>query len=159
MLPLLQFASDGKEHHFKDAVNALGQQFKLTEEERNKFLPSGQQTVFTNRVGWARTYLKKAGLLSTPRRSYLMITERGRAVLRENPKEINVRYLEKFPEFIEFRGLRNDAEEDSGSEEVILSTGQTPHEALEAAYEKLRSELAEEILQNIKTLILRFSKT
>jgi restriction system protein len=63
MLPLLRYTQDGAEHRLKDAVQSLAAQFKLTDEELNEFLPSGQQPVFINRIGWARTYLKKAGLL------------------------------------------------------------------------------------------------
>lgn len=151
MLPLLRFAADGQEHQLKDAIHQLSNDFSLTDEEKAEFLPSGQQPVFTNRVGWARTYLKKAGLLDSPRRSYFQITERGRSVIQENPSEINVKYLERFPEFLEFKSIRKEKSDDSnGSEEPELSLGQTPHEALENSYERLRSELATDILSNIK---------
>jgi restriction system protein len=87
MLPLLRFSADGQEHQLKEAVHRLASEFSLTDEEKNEFLPSGQQTVFTNRVGWACTYLKKAGLLSSSRRGYFQITERGRSVVQENPRQ------------------------------------------------------------------------
>ena len=80
MLPLLRFASDGAEHALKEAVAALAEEFRLTEDEKSEYLPSGQQTVIQNRVAWARTYMKKAGLLASPRRGFLSITERGRSV-------------------------------------------------------------------------------
>jgi len=102
MLPLLRFSADGQEHQLKDAIQSLASEFSLTDEETNELLPSGQQIVFTNRVGWACTYLKKAGLLSSPRRGYFQITERGRSVVQENPPTVNVKYLEKFPEFFQF---------------------------------------------------------
>jgi restriction system protein len=150
MLPLLRFASTGKEHQLKDAISALADEFSLTDEERNEFLPSGQQAVFTNRIGWARTYLKKAALLSSPRRGYFQITDRGRSVLKENPTAINQKYLERFPEFIEFKSIRRDKTEENGSDTPELALGQTPHEALETAYERLRAELAAEILSSIR---------
>lgn len=149
MLPLLRYAADGQEHQLKDAVQKLAQEFKLTDKELNEFLPSGQQPVFINRIGWARTYLKKAGLLSSPRRGYFQITGRGQTVLREAPRQVNVKYLERFPEFLEFKTARMDSVEE-GLSEVEASPGQTPHEALETAYERLRSELAAEILQTLK---------
>ena len=68
MLPLLRLAADGSEHKFRDAVEKLAQEFLLTSEERSELLPSGTAPLFDNRVGWARTYLKQAGLLSSPRR-------------------------------------------------------------------------------------------
>jgi restriction system protein len=150
MLPLLRFAANGEQHQLKDAIHALAGEFSLSEAEKNEFLPSGQQAVFTNRVGWARTYLKKAGLLSSPRRGYFQITDRGRAVLEDKPKEITQKYLERFPEFIQFKSFRRDKTEVNGSETPELALGQTPHEALESAYERLRSELAAELLSSLR---------
>lgn len=155
MLPLLRYASDGTEHSLKDAVSALSVEFQLTEAERSEYLPSGQQTVFQNRVGWARTYMKKAGLLTSPRRGFLTITPRGKSVLSENPPAIGVAFLERFPEFIEFKSLRHEKEAEPSSSDTssapAIDAGKTPHEALEAAYDRLRSELAAEILSTIKT--------
>jgi restriction system protein len=150
MLPLLRFAGDGAEHQLKEAVHSLASEFSLSESEKNEFLPSGQQPVFTNRIGWARTYLKKAGLLASPKRGYFQITSRGKTVLKEKPEQINQKYLERFPEFLEFKNFKRD-KEDSGTEEPNEATsGQTPHEALDSAYERLRAELAAEILANVK---------
>jgi restriction system protein len=87
MLPLLKFASDGLEHSLRETIEALADKFGLTGDERSELLPSGQQAVFDNRVGWARTYLKKAGLLETTRRGYYKITERGQEVLRKKPRQ------------------------------------------------------------------------
>lgn len=152
MLPLLRFAGDGQEHQLKEAIATLAGEFALTEEEKNEFLPSGQQPVFTNRVGWARTYLKKAGLLGSPRRGYFQITDRGKSVLEENPSEINQKYLERFPEFVDFKSIRRGKSDENGIgyETPAHALGQTPHEALESAYERLRSELASEILASIR---------
>jgi len=152
MLPLLRFAADGKEHALKEAVAALTVEFQLTDAEKNEYLPSGQQTVFQNRVGWARTYMKKAELLASPRRGYLAITDRGQSVIAEKPAAIDVDFLERFPEFVEFKALRHQKEElpADGSGAPPGDAGKTPHEALESAYDRLRSELAAEILSTIK---------
>jgi len=152
MLPLLRYASDGTEHALKEAVAALAEEFRLTEDEKSEYLPSGQQTVIQNRVAWARTYMKKAGLLASPRRGFLSITERGRSVLHENLQSIDVAYLERFPEFIEFKALRHEKEEESLAVAAAPAreSGKTPHEALESAYDRLRPELAAEILSTIK---------
>lgn len=148
MLPLLKFAGDGQEHSLRETIEALASEFNLTEEERSELLPSGQQTIFDNRVGWARTYLKKAGILETTRRGYYQITERGQETLRQNPSEIDTAFLSQFPEFVEFftrtRIGSDEAEDERGNET------QTPEEAIETAYQKLRQELAIEILQMIK---------
>lgn len=150
MLPLLRFASKGGELQLKDAISALADEFSLSEDEKNEFLPSGQQPVFTNRIGWARTYLKKAGLLSSPKRGYFQITERGKEVLKEKPPEIDQKYLERFPEFMEFKSLRRDKADEADVDTPELQLGQTPHEALEAAYERLRGELASDILSSVR---------
>jgi restriction system protein len=153
MLPLLRYASDGVARHLNDAVGALTSEFSLTEEERSAYLPSGQQTVIQNRVAWARSYMKKAGLLSTPRRGYLQITDRGRDVIKENPERIDVAFLERFPEFIQFKNLRHTEEVEASASVIDTpqpSQDQTPHEALERAHDRLRSELAAEILSTIK---------
>lgn len=108
MMPLLRFASDGKEHQLKDAASQLAQEFRLTEKEIHEFLPSGQQPVFINRIGWARTYLNKAGLFHSPKRGYFQITNRGLDILKSGATEINTKYLEQFPEFQEFRAGRGE---------------------------------------------------
>ena len=152
MLPLLKYSRDDEEHQLKDAVLALAAEFGLTEQERSEFLPSGQQPVFINRLGWARTYMNKAGLMFSPRRGYFKISARGKKVLAENPTELNVKYLERFPEFIQFKAAKKDeAPEEEGRRYIVeVPSAQTPHEALETAYERLRSELAEELLQNLR---------
>lgn len=146
MLPLLKFASDGKEHTLREAVDKLANEFKLTDEERELKLPSGQQTVLHNRVGWARTYLKKALLLNAPRRSYFQISLRGNEILASNPMRIDIEFLNQFPEFREFKSLRHEKE----GEDSIPTVGDTPEEVLEEAYINLRQDLASDILQQIK---------
>jgi len=112
MLPLLQNVKDGQEHSFKNTVEAMAEHFKVTPEERKELLPSGQQVIFDNRVGWARTYLKKAGLLVSPRRGAIKITDRGHEVLKENLTEINSNYLKRFEEFREFQNINREKTSD-----------------------------------------------
>lgn len=147
MLPLLKFASDGQDHSLRDTIEALADHFRLNEEERKELLPSGRQPVFDNRVSWARTYLTKAGLLAKTRRGYYRITPRGEQVLREQPQKINNAYLKRFPEFVEFQSRARSEESESveDNNETV-----TPEEAIESAYQKLRQELAAELLNLIK---------
>lgn len=147
MLPLLKFASDEKEHSIHEAIKLLADQFHLTLEDRKELLPSGQQEVFVNRVGWARTYLKKSGLLEAPKRGVLKITERGKKILKSNPSEINNKLLSQFDEFKEFKAKRRKQENE---QEDIIGQIKTPEEAFESAYENLRSELASEIIDHLK---------
>jgi len=150
MLPLLRFAADGNDHTTREAVEILATEFQLTSAERTELLASGQQAIFNNRVGWANSYLKKAGLLESPRRGALRITARGEAILGENPSRIDVRFLERFPEFIEFRDApRNSKGTDTTEAAIAATTEQTPEEALEIAHQSLRLSLAQDILSRI----------
>lgn len=148
MLPLLQFAADKLEHSLREAVDSLSTAFNLTQAELKELLPSGQQEIFVNRVGWARTYMKKAGLLETTRRGHFQITGRGLEVLSRKPERIDVKYLDQFDEFREFRNLKRPRSEDSSVNEELSET--TPEEALESAYKRLRDTLASDLLQQLK---------
>jgi restriction system protein len=147
MLPLLKFMSDGEEHKFSEMVEQLATAFNLTEEDRKILLPSGQQPTFENRVGWARVYLKKAGLLESKRRGFMNITERGKKVLSENLQRIDVKFLKKYPEFLEFQKPKEGEPKVNITEE---SSESTPEELLENAYQRLRVGLAKDLLQNLK---------
>jgi restriction system protein len=149
MLPLLLFLKDDAEHNIGEVVESLVETFSLSAEESQQLLGSGQQTVIRNRAGWARTYLKKAGLIASTRRGYFRITERGQHVVASKPKRIDVKYLERFPEFVAFRELRHER-----LDEPVVTTGTssdaTPEEALDAAYQRLRLDLEAELLEQVK---------
>lgn len=148
MLPLLRVTSDGQEHSIQELIDRLAEEFSLSEEELRELLPSGKQTVFYNRVGWARTYLSKARLLEMTRRSYYRITDRGKQVLSTNPPRVNLKFLEQFPEYLEFRereGDRRKPKQPNFDEEE-----QTPEEILEEAYQEIKNSLAQELLNLAK---------
>jgi restriction system protein len=135
-------------------LDNLTQAFSLSEQELNEMLPSGKQTAFYNRLGWARTYLTKSGLLEMSRRSFYRITERGCNVLDSNPARIDMKYLEQFPEYIEFRekeGTRRRVQNgDDEGEDVQQTESKTPEETLEYAYQEIRDNLAQEVLSLVK---------
>lgn len=145
MLPLLRFASDGKEHALGDAVESLATEFRLSSAELTALLPSGQQEIFKNRVGWARSYLTKAGLLESPRRGLFGITQEGQRVLADGPDRIDVHFLKRFPAFLEFRTQRRK----KGDGEDSHTDGETPEEVLEQAYQSIRQALALELLNQV----------
>lgn len=151
MKPLLTFLNDDqKEHRMQDVVEAMVKHFKLTESEKTEMLPSGQQQIIDNRVGWARTYLKKAGLLEDPRRGYVKISDRGIETLSKNPTEINVKYLNQFKEFQEFRKKRNSSIKNTDINENSNESDELPpDEMIEKGIEILNSEVAEELLGKI----------
>lgn len=150
MLPLLRLVSDEQEYKFRDIIETLATQFNLSDDERRELLPSGQQPIFDNRVGWAKTYLKKAGLLDAPKRATIIITQRGLDVVKQNPKEINVRFLRQFPEFIEFQTTKRDISEVEQLPEEVNT--QTPEETLENAYQRIRKSLAQELINKVINL-------
>ena len=149
MLPLLKFYADGQEHANRESIDTLAAEFKLTDEERRQMLPSGVQGLFDNRVNWARTFMKKAGLIEPTKRGVHQITKRGKDVLKKNPARIDVSYLNQFQEFKDFRAIRHTKEEEETPELDLNS--KTPEESLEGAYQKLRGDLAAELLQRLKT--------
>jgi len=152
MLPVLKLAADGAEHKFSHAVELLVEEFSLSTEERNELLPSGSQAVFNNRVGWARSYLKQAGLLSSPKRGFFTITPKGAALLAKNPERVDISILEQYPEFLEFRNRKKDKGENEKPEETsaVSASSQTPEDALASAYSTLRKDLESEILSSVK---------
>lgn len=110
MLPLLKLTSDGSECTLADAIDKLGKELQLSEEDRRELLPSGRQPRLNNRVGWAVTYLRKAGLLATVKRGSFRLTERGRLVLADGPSRIDLKFLQsRFSEIAEFRGEEEEA--------------------------------------------------
>ena len=112
------------------------------------FLPSGQQAIFDNRVGWARTYIKKAGLIEPTRRGFFRITDRGLQVLKQEPAKIDIKFRKQFEEFKEFRAIR--PRKSAGEKESEEEPDTTPEEALASAYQRLRNELADDLLQQLK---------
>lgn len=154
MLPLLHYANDGNEHSYRDAVNTLATQFQLTDEERRELLPSGKQPIFDNRVGWAKTYLEKAGLLDKTRRAHFQITQEGRNVLARNPAEINNAFLRQYESFREFTSQVRSEEK----EPTIPTPEQdvTPDEQIALAYQKLNQSLADEIIATVRKASSQF---
>lgn len=150
MLPLLNFAADQQEHSLQDTVDALASIFGLTVEEREELLPSGKQARFDNRVAWARSYFKQAGLVENTRRGFFRVSQRGLDLLKTTPKKINIKLLEQYPEFIDFRNLRKDINE---AQPVMVDEPekQTPEEQLENSYKILSDGLASEIIQLVKS--------
>ena len=148
MRPVLELAKD-KEIRVADIVEPLADRFDLTERERVQLVPSGKQTVFANRVHWAKTFLNHAGLLTRTRRAHYAITERGLSSLHDQSAGINRAYLEQFEEFRKFQSRSRPvvvAIEDSNSE-----IERTPEEALRDAHERIENVLREEILERVRS--------
>ena len=143
MRPLLELAGDTETHRVHDAVDRLAQRFGLTEEERRELTPSGRVSRFHNNLTWARTYMKKAGLLEDPKRGEFRITERGKQALADGNRAIDAKFLAQFEEFRAFKTTRRPP---SGGDFPL----ETPEEALQTAYQTLRKSLAVDLLDQVK---------
>jgi restriction system protein len=149
MRPFLSIISDGLEHTTSETNEKLANHFQLTDDELNQYLPSGAAKTFPNRVAWAKSYFKMAGLLENTKRSSFRITEAGKKFLVENPNEINIKILKTLPTFLE-RTDRTKEEENS----IDIDNSQleaTPEEVLESSYLKIRKNLSQELLLKIKS--------
>ncbi len=147
MLPLLQYASDGEEHHVRNASEAIAEHLQLTEDQLTELIPSGKQTRYYNRIHWAKSHLLKAGLLESTGRGFFKITQRGYEELASNPSEITNEDLRKYSEYIEFLSPNvNIAISDLTveSEEVV-----TPDERMDATYTQLRKGLIDDLLETV----------
>lgn len=158
MLPLLKLNGDEKEHSLKDATKILAKEFDLSESELAELIPSARKPRFYDRVAWAATYLRKAGLLEAPRRGWFQVTKRGLEVLKKPPEKITVNFLEQFDEFVQFRERREKTVENHEASENG-GEPQTPEEAIELAYSRIRQSLADEILQTVKNCSPSFFET
>jgi restriction system protein len=149
MLPLLRVAADGREHSLTEARDVLAAEFNLSQGDLQELLPSGRQPTFANRVAWAKSYLQQAGLLRTTRRAHFQVTDRGLAVRKAPPPRIDIKFLDQYPEFVEFRTPKLDPSSLVNSPPAQPESD-TPEEALEAAHQKLRLGLAAELLSRVK---------
>ena len=147
MMPLLEAIADGAEHSNAEIAEIIAARLGVTNSDREIMLPSGQQTVFTNRAAWAKAYLKKAGLLQSPKRGTLQLTANGTKALSEKPDRINIRYLRKFESFEKFRSAPDVSETPVVSDDVVAAT---PEELIDAGYQSLRDELIVEIIEQVK---------
>jgi len=144
-MPFLEVLQDGQERTMRELTELLAVRFKLSEEDRQEHLPSGPQPLFYNRVAWAKTHLKNAGLIENSVRGKVSISEFGRKVLLQKPAILNCRFLKQFPSYLSFIG-QTPSNEHNGKDEDVIEGTKTPEETLAAAYQAIRNALADELL-------------
>jgi restriction system protein len=145
MRPWLELAADGEDHALQEVIAELAEKFELTADERAELLPSGFQAKFTNRVAWAATHLQKAGALARVGRGRYRITNRGRELLASG-EPISIAQLSAYPEYQEFKGRGK-----TGASPRTSLDDVTPAEAIDAAVLAVRTAVAVELLDRIKT--------
>jgi restriction system protein len=148
MRPVLEHAAKG-EVRIGALIETISTELGLTTDEREELLPSGKQTVIANRVHWAKTYLKQAGLVAPTRRGHFVITQRGKAALAEPEARINNRFLKQFDEFLAFQERSSEREQDE-TELAEKTTEITPDEALRTAHKAINDSLASELLDRVR---------
>jgi restriction system protein len=149
MLPVLRAAAAG-EQRIGTVVQSLGEELGLSEAARAALLASGRQTIFANRVHWAKTYLAKAGLVEATRRGHFRLTQRGADVLAANLERIDNRVLSRFEEFRQFSDRSAKPADDEVVPEPADAAEQTPDEIMRAAHRRIEAALAEELLDRVR---------
>jgi restriction system protein len=153
MRPILVALDDGAPRSPKAVRAVLATEFDLTAEDLAEKIPSGRAKTFQNRVGWALTYMLRAGLISRPKRSTYQLTDRGREVLKEHPKSVGIAVLKQFEEFRDFHQDSKTPSQTQGPSHAPrttdLSTPQTPQEQIETAYTDLEAALVADILDRV----------
>lgn len=160
MLPVLRLLGDGEVRHRRSVADIMADHFSLTPEERARMLPSGKAPVIRSRTGWALSYMKQAGLVTTTRRGWYQITPLGSAVLSQNPKEIDNDFLMRFEGFQDFRARSKSDQETAATEPSIDKKESTdpetvvepPDEALDRAYTRLRAAVESELVDTLVTV-------
>ena len=148
--PFLEFLRDGQLHSLKDLKLKMAEHFNLDDNALAELLPSGRQTIFTNRIGWARTYLKKAGLIDSPARAMFVITQQGQDVLIDNPPVIDNDYLMRFESFQEFQNTSGAATLDGTPADI--DQGTTPDDTFEESFRKINDSLSDELLSEVSKI-------
>ena len=147
--PFLEYLKDGQQRTVQEIRSHFIQRFRFSEEDLAEMLPSGRQTVFANRVGWASFYLKKAGLIDNPARANYVITVQGQQVLKEDPLVIDIKYLSRFESFREFSKKSSDngvtPADDKGGDD-------TPDDTFEESFTKIKRSLADDLLTEVLKL-------
>lgn len=147
--PIMEVLSDGKIHHFKEVRDYCAKYYSLTDEEQQEMLPSGNRSYVNDRVGWAKTYLKKAGLLVSPVRSNYQITELGKDAIKKGVNHITVDFLKQFESFQQFYGRKETVPSSEKSNEVSVDLEQNPQEQMESSMRQINEALADDLMLEI----------
>ncbi|MCX7545669.1 restriction endonuclease [Marinicella gelatinilytica] len=143
MLPILSFLEDKNVKRTRDIINHIILKFNITEEESKELIPSGRAKLIDNRVGWACTYLRKFGLITSPNRGQNVISQEGLFILSDNHKKLSHKKLKKLFPLV-------DTERD-GSDQVSNKdlAEKTPEEIIGLQHKEINEALAKEIIDQV----------
>ncbi len=148
MVPMLEWLQDAKAKHYKAFTPFVVNKLKITQEDQDVLLSSGQPT-FENRYGWARLYLKNAGLLEVPERAMIKITDEGLNLYKSGKTSLSVKDLEKYPKFTEWRNKEKAVD---NTHDNTISDERSPEELIETNARNLIEILADELLEKVKNM-------
>jgi restriction system protein len=152
MLPVLVQSASG-EVRIGDVVDRLADQLKLSEDDLAELIPSGKQTTCSNRVHWAKSYLKQAGLVEATKRAHFRITERGKEVLKSGLGRIDINYLKQFPEFIAFQNRSSSGDDNDElvvfPKYAVVDESQTPDDLMRITNRAINASLGQDIIDRI----------
>lgn len=146
-IPLLHVLQDGKIYTMKEVKKLIAEKLHISDDALLERLPSDRQTVYDNRIGWAKTYLKKAKVIESPKRAQIIITDRGKALIESGEIITNELLEQKYPEFAEFRGKKNTNE--TVTTTTLELSEETPQEILDRVYGTINDQLADDLLAEI----------
>ena len=147
MFPILKCLYDGKQYHKKKICEKMIEVFNLTQEQLDERLPSQAEPTYINRVGWAITYMKKAGLIDSPSRACYVITNEGKKLVDNNVTNLNTKYLRSYPSFVEFQKTSHD----NNSKETVDVTRdeETPYEKIVSYNAVIKKSICDDLLNKI----------
>ncbi|MFA6301695.1 MAG: restriction endonuclease [Legionella sp.] len=154
MLPVLKSVNGNEPLKYSTLIELVTNQFNFSPDEKKELIPSSKMTVLKNRIGWAKSYLKQAGLLFYPQRGFVSLTPLGNNVLAKSPETIDTNYLKQFPDFLAFLDRNSSSNKPLNTNEDLQNA--TPDELMEQTYSTLKSKILDELIDTIKTCSPQF---
>jgi restriction system protein len=135
----------------RDVHDAAALALGLGDADRAELLPSGVQTVYKNRAGWAHDRLKRAGFSTSVRRGFWRLTDAGRAFAAQNPLPLRQEVIEQLATDTRDVRLRPPDAPDVPDVDPVVPQQATasPDDRLEAALLELRQTVAAELLETL----------
>ncbi len=158
MLPFMEVFEKNKSDslNMRDIIDQLWDYFKLDENEKKQLLPSWNDIIFDNRVRFVRLYLMKAWLIESRERWFVSITNIWKDLLKNKPKSINIKYLENYPQYVEFKNKlkknQDNMKEDDSTTDIKISDDISPIDLIESWFDKINNTLKEEMKNRLKNV-------
>jgi restriction system protein len=145
----------------KDVHDAAAAALNLTDSDRAELLPSGVQTIYKNRAGWAHDRLKRSGLSTSLRKGFWKLTDTGIAFANSHPPPLAESVIEQLA--TEHNDVRLRPLDQAGlpvlTSVPIPQLSASPDDRLEAALTELRQTVAAELLEALSQVTPQYFET